>query len=73
MADELRVNPNCKTCWGKGFIIRTYPITNTHKEMTRIPELCHCYKSRKEVEGGRSQRIQERYKGKREISQAQEG
>ncbi len=32
---------NCKTCYGRGFIVRTQPIKGK-KKMTKHKTLCHC-------------------------------
>jgi hypothetical protein len=39
---EFKAKQNCKTCYGRGFIVRSFPIAGSKKAMRRQSTLCHC-------------------------------
>jgi hypothetical protein len=39
---QFKAKPNCKTCYGRGFLTRTLPIPTGRKKMVSQKTLCHC-------------------------------
>ena len=49
---EFLAKANCKTCFGRGLVVRTYPKSTGDKKMYTNKTLCHCATDIKTPEPG---------------------